>query len=54
MKRIFKYIEGTSDVALCYGESDLNIKRYVDSDYAGDLDGSKSTTGYVLHFLAEQ
>ncbi|GJW04000.1 retrovirus-related pol polyprotein from transposon TNT 1-94 [Tanacetum coccineum] len=26
----------------------LIVKGYVDSDYAGDLDGSKSTTGYVF------
>ncbi|GJU92725.1 retrovirus-related pol polyprotein from transposon TNT 1-94 [Tanacetum coccineum] len=37
-----------SNVALCYGESGLTVKGYVDSDYAGDLDGSKSTTGYVF------
>ena len=29
-------------------ESDLTIKGYVDYDYAGDLDESKSTTGYVF------
>nr|GEV70797.1 Gag-Pol polyprotein [Tanacetum cinerariifolium] len=29
-------------------EPDLIVKRYVDSDYAGDLDGSKSTIGYVF------
>ncbi|GJR76714.1 hypothetical protein Tco_0089079 [Tanacetum coccineum] len=44
VKRILRYIKGTSDVALCYGESGLTVKGYVDSDYAGDLDGSKSTT----------
>ncbi|GJV09343.1 hypothetical protein Tco_1346999 [Tanacetum coccineum] len=27
---------------------DLIVTGYVDSDYAGDLDGSKSTTGYVF------
>ncbi|GJZ73524.1 retrovirus-related pol polyprotein from transposon TNT 1-94 [Tanacetum coccineum] len=48
VKRILRYIKGTSDVALCYGESGLTVKGYVDSDYAGDLDGSKSTTGYVF------
>ena len=48
MKKILRYIRGTSDVALCFGESDLTVKGYVDSDYAGDLDGSKSTTGYVF------
>ncbi|GJV80957.1 retrovirus-related pol polyprotein from transposon TNT 1-94 [Tanacetum coccineum] len=48
VKRILRYIKGTSDVALCFGESDLIVKGYVDSDYAGDLDGSKSTTRYVF------
>ncbi|GJT06832.1 retrovirus-related pol polyprotein from transposon TNT 1-94 [Tanacetum coccineum] len=48
VKRILIYIKGTSDVALCYGESGLTDKGYVNSDYAGDLDGSKSTTGYVF------
>ncbi|GJR08587.1 retrovirus-related pol polyprotein from transposon TNT 1-94 [Tanacetum coccineum] len=48
VKKILRYIKGTSDVALCYGESGLTVKGYVDSDYAGDLDGSKSTTGYVF------
>ncbi|GJT13850.1 ribonuclease H-like domain-containing protein, partial [Tanacetum coccineum] len=48
VKRILRYIKGTSDVALCFGESDLIVKGYVDSDYAGDLEGSKSTTRYVF------
>ncbi|GJV47755.1 retrovirus-related pol polyprotein from transposon TNT 1-94 [Tanacetum coccineum] len=48
VKRILRYIKGTSDVALCFGESDVIVKGYVDSDYAGDLDRSKSTTGYVF------
>ncbi|GJU38493.1 hypothetical protein Tco_1191450 [Tanacetum coccineum] len=48
VKRILRYIKGTSDVALCYEESGLSVKGYVDSDYAGDLDRSKSTTGYVF------
>ncbi|GJV23923.1 dual specificity protein phosphatase PHS1 isoform X2, partial [Tanacetum coccineum] len=48
VKRILRYIKGTSDVALCFGDSDLIVTGYVDSDYAGDLDGSKSTTGHVF------
>ncbi|GJS63412.1 retrotransposon protein, putative, ty1-copia subclass [Tanacetum coccineum] len=34
VKRILRYIKGTSYVALCFGESDLIFKEYVDSDYA--------------------
>ncbi|GKA65360.1 retrovirus-related pol polyprotein from transposon TNT 1-94 [Tanacetum coccineum] len=48
VKRILRYIKGTSDVALYFVELDLIVKGYVDSDYACDLDGSKSTTGYVF------
>ncbi|KAE8729592.1 putative Leucine-rich repeat protein kinase family protein [Hibiscus syriacus] len=48
VKRIMRYIKGTSNVALCYGGSNLLINGYLDSDYAGDLDKSKSTTRYVF------
>ncbi|KAE8701279.1 putative serine-threonine protein kinase, plant-type [Hibiscus syriacus] len=48
VKRILRYIKGTSNIALCYGGSNLLINVYVDSDYVGDLDKSKSTTGYVF------
>ncbi|KAH9650921.1 hypothetical protein KPL70_026553 [Citrus sinensis] len=48
VKRILRYIRGTSDVALCYGGSEFSVKGYVDLDFAGDLDKMKSTTGYVF------
>ena len=48
VKRILRYIKGTSDVALCYGGLKFVVRGYVDSDYAGDIDKSKSTTGYVF------
>lgn len=48
VKRILRYLKGTSDVALCYGGSECIVRGYVDSDYAGDLDKRKSTTGYVF------
>nr|GEW85307.1 retrovirus-related Pol polyprotein from transposon TNT 1-94 [Tanacetum cinerariifolium] len=48
VKRILRYVKGTSDVALCFGDSDVIVTGYVDSDYACDLDESKSTNGYVF------
>ena len=48
MNRILRYIKRTSDVALCYGGSKFIVKGYVDSDFAGDLDKRKFTTGYVF------
>ncbi|GKF75923.1 hypothetical protein Tco_0225367, partial [Tanacetum coccineum] len=34
VKRILRYVKGTLDVALCFGDLDLTITGYVDSDYA--------------------
>ncbi|KZV22485.1 hypothetical protein F511_19705 [Dorcoceras hygrometricum] len=48
VKRILRYIKGTSNAALCFGGSYLTLRGYVDSDYAGDPDKRKSTTGYVF------
>jgi len=48
VKRILRYVKGTSNAALCYGGSGFTVRGFVDSDYAGDLDKSKSTTGYVF------
>ncbi|KAH9740957.1 hypothetical protein KPL70_002426 [Citrus sinensis] len=48
VKRIMRYIRRTSDVALCYGGLKFTVRGYVDSDFAGDLDKIKSTTGYVF------
>ena len=48
VKKILRYIKGTSDAGLCYGGSDFTIRGYVDSNFAGDLDKRKFTTGYVF------
>ncbi|KAH9670456.1 hypothetical protein KPL70_016992 [Citrus sinensis] len=48
VKRVLRYIKGTSDVALCYGGSEFTVRGYIDSDFAGDFDKRKSTTGYVF------
>lgn len=48
-KRILRYIQGTRGFGIQYkygGEQKL--VGYVDSDYAGDVDDSKSTSGYVF------
>jgi len=49
VKRIFRYLRGTSDVGLCYGNnSNCIVAGYSDSDYAGDVDNRRSMTGYVF------
>lgn len=48
-KRILRYLKGTFDYGIMYkkGSSD-DLIAYTDSDYAGDLDDLKSTSGYVF------
>lgn len=49
VKRMFKYLEGTTRHGFYFGsESDDKIFTFSDSDYAGDTETRRSTTGYVL------
>ena len=48
MKKILRYIRRTSNVALCYGESEFTFRGYVDLDFVRDLDKRKSIIGYVF------
>ena len=49
MKRIFRYLRGTSDVGLIYGgDTHCLVTGYSDSNYAGDVDNRRSMTSYVF------
>ena len=53
MKWVFKYLRGASDYGLCYLgrpglDRVLDIRGFVDADWAGDLDQIRSTSGYVF------
>ncbi|XP_047316201.1 secreted RxLR effector protein 161-like [Impatiens glandulifera] len=49
LKRIFRYLRGTSDISLSYcGDSQFLVSGYSDSDYTGDVDSRRSMTGYVF------
>ncbi|KAG8480145.1 hypothetical protein CXB51_024902 [Gossypium anomalum] len=53
VKWILRYIQKTVDVGLLFKQDNTLGKcviRYVDSDYTGDLDKQRSTTGYVFTF----
>ena len=43
-----RYLSHTKSMLLCYGSQDLSVKGYTNSDYAGDLDKRRSTSGYVF------
>eukprot|EP00253_Pinus_taeda_P025131 PITA_25131 len=56
MKRVFRYLRGTSDYGLCYQgrlrlDRVLDIHGFVDVDCAGDLDQRRSTSGYVFNLF---
>lgn len=49
VKRIFRYLRGTSDIGLVYGvDTQCLVTGYSDSDYAGDVDSRRSMIGYVF------
>ena len=51
VKWILKYLKGTTNLGLMFNARLNNAKAligYVDADYGQDLDGRKSTTGYVF------
>uniref|UniRef100_A0A803PAK3 CCHC-type domain-containing protein n=1 Tax=Cannabis sativa TaxID=3483 RepID=A0A803PAK3_CANSA len=48
-KRIFRYLRGTTDFGLFYQKGEkADLVGFTDSDYAGDLDDRRSTSGYVF------
>ena len=48
MKRLLKYLKGTTKYSLCYQGNDLRLKDYTDVDWRRDLDEMKSTLGFIL------
>lgn len=53
VKHVFRYLKGTSDLALCYRKGENNdLYGYTDADWAADAYDRKSTTGFVF-FLGQ-
>ena len=48
VKHILKYLRRTRDYMLVYSSGDLNLLGYTDSDFQGDKDSRKSTSGSVF------
>jgi len=49
-KIILRYIKGTIDFGILYkrGRRNAGLVSYTDSNYAGDLDDQKSTSGFAF------
>ncbi|CAJ2670756.1 unnamed protein product [Trifolium pratense] len=50
LKRILRYVKGTAGYGVLYKKTsdELQLSAWTDSDYAGDLDDRKSTSGYLF------
>ena len=49
MKKVLHYVRGTTGLMLIYRKLEpLEIEGYSDSDFAGDVDDRKSTSGYIF------
>ena len=49
VKWILRYLKGAPNVGLTFRKSEgISILGNVDSNYAGDLDRKRSTTGYIF------
>ena len=51
VKWIFKYLRGTSKLCLSFGVSKPVLEGFTDADMGGDLDGRKSTSGFLFTFV---
>eukprot|EP00253_Pinus_taeda_P027784 PITA_27784 len=56
VKRVFRYLRGTSDYGLCYQgrpglDRVLDIHGFVDAYWAGDQDQRRFTSGYVFNLF---
>ena len=56
VKRVFRYLRGTTNHAICYQgrvglDRVLDLCGFIDVDWAGDLDQRRSTSGYVFSIL---
>ena len=47
MKRLLRYMTGTSSTSLCFGKDKVTLQGFVDDDLCRDVDSSKGTSGYI-------
>lgn len=52
VKRIFKYVKGTSDYGIWFpkGNNKVKLEAYNDADFAGDKSTRKTTTRFLVKF----
>jgi hypothetical protein len=48
IKRLLRDLNGITDYSLCFQGNDLQWRGYIDTDWRGDKDEIKSTSGFVF------
>lgn len=48
IKRIIRYLKGTLDYGITFRPTPIELRAYMDSDWAGDPNYRRSTTGFVV------
>jgi len=49
-KRVLRYLKGTIDSGLYYTKVPITLSGFCDSDWAGNPDDRRSTTGFGIFF----
>ena len=47
VKWLLRYMRGTSSTSLCFGKGKVTLQGFFDADLSGDVDSSKSMSGYI-------
>jgi len=47
-KGVLRHLRGTTRLGVAYGSREP-LQNYVDADWAGDVDGRRSTTGFIFN-----
>ena len=47
VKWLLRYLRGTSSTSLCFGKGKVTLQGFVDADLGGDVDSSRSISGYI-------
>ena len=50
VKYILKYLRRTKDIFLVFGNGELQVQRFTDSDFMSDIDDRKSTSGSLFFY----
>lgn len=54
VKRILRYLKGTTSHGIHFQKGNLDLNAYTDADWAGDPNDRRSTTGFIISWVTIQ